>query len=424
MAAIACTPTAGTKTRPSSSQASANPPCTPRARAQSSTRQAVGPIGMPWPPPDLPVPSSRQHAVLSPRAEPLTESKKRIITIGIESEFELDPRYEDGKRATLAEFVAALAIEHNHLVPSRHPRMQTFIKRKDSSQYAKWCMAEEPSITVAGRPCPPWTIEMISPILVAYPGSKWREDVEATWKYLQDQYHITTNRRCSTHIHLSLDPFYTTPEIKRIAQACIYFEPAFEAIVPPVRRFNAYAKSNWLDSPTVAREDRSRSELIAAIEGAVQVDVIARLMQYRGDREYAWNFWALFRRRTIEFRKPPACTRPEEVLAWAELALSFIQACIKYENTTQLQKVPPTIGGLRWFLSQFTEAGVNEPKRMQRLWWGRSANAMVQPYPQPVGFWAWEVAARSAMIERLKRLREAEMKQSLVLARRGRAPFW
>lgn len=268
------------------------------------------------------------------------------------------------------------------------------------------------------------TIEMVSPILAVFSGSKWREDVEATWKYLQDQCHITTNRRCSTHIHLSLDPFYTIPEIKRIAQACIYFEPAFEAIMPPVRRFNPYAKSNWLDSPTLARGDTSRSELIAAIEGEVQADVIARLMQHREDREYAWNFWSLFRRRTIEFRKPPACTKPEEVLAWAELALSFIQACIKYENTTQLQKVPPTIGGLRWFMSQFTEAGVNEPKRMERLWWGRSPNAMLQPHPQPVGFWWWEGKERLAMIERLKRLREAETKQSRALARKSRGPFW
>lgn len=155
MAAITCTPTAGPKPRSSSSQASANPPCTPRARVQSSTRQAHGPVGMPWESPALPVPSSRLPVVLSPRAEPLTETKKRTITIGIESEFELTPRFEDGKRAMLPDFVTALAMKHNQVVPSRHPRMLTFIKRKDSSQYAKWCMVEEPSITVAGRPCPP-----------------------------------------------------------------------------------------------------------------------------------------------------------------------------------------------------------------------------------------------------------------------------
>lgn len=265
---------------------------------------------------------------------------------------------------------------------------------------------------------------MISPILLAHPGSKWREDVEATWHYLQDQYHITTNKRCSTHFHVSLDPFFTILEIKRIAQACIHFEPAFEAIVPPVRRFNPYAKSNWLDSPTLVRENKTRSQLIAAIEGEVQADTMARLMQSGDDREYAWNFWSLFRKRTIEFRKPPACTTPEEVLAWAELVLSFIQACIKYKDTAQLQSVPPTIGGLRWFMSQFTEAGVNEPKRMQRLWWGKSPNLMVEPYPQPGGFMGWEKASRLAVIERLKRLRDAEMRQNQALARKARPPFW
>ena len=156
MAAIACTPTAGARPRPSSSQASADTPCTPRVRVQSLTRQAHGPIGMPWEPPAPVVPLPRLHAILDPSAKPLTETKKRIIRIGIESEFELAPRIEDGKRAMLPDFVTALANKHNKMVPSRHPRMQNFVRRKqDYSQYTKWCMVEEPSITVAGRPCPP-----------------------------------------------------------------------------------------------------------------------------------------------------------------------------------------------------------------------------------------------------------------------------
>ena len=265
---------------------------------------------------------------------------------------------------------------------------------------------------------------MVSPILWAFPGSRWREDVEATWKYLKNQYHVTANDRCSTHIHISLDPFYTAPEIKRIAQACIHFEPAFEALVPKTRRQNSYVKSNWLDSPSLARENKSRSQLIAEIEGQVNAENVTRLMQRGKDRDFSWNFWALFRKRTIELRKPPGSTTPEEVLGWAELAMSFIQASVKYENTVQLQKVPATVGGLRWFLSRFSVPGVNEHHRMNRIWAGKDPGAMLEPVPQPTEFWPYQSEAREQKVARLKRLADADRKQIRALARKARPPYW
>ena len=156
MAAITYTPIAGTKPIPPSSRVSANSPCTPSIHVPSFTRHAYGPLGMPCEPPTPILPLPRLPCALISSAKPLTEPEKRTIRIGIESEFELAPRYEDGERAMLSDFVTALANNHNKLVPGRHPRMQNFIKKQsDSSQYVKWCMVEEPTISVAGRPCPP-----------------------------------------------------------------------------------------------------------------------------------------------------------------------------------------------------------------------------------------------------------------------------
>jgi Putative amidoligase enzyme len=267
-------------------------------------------------------------------------------------------------------------------------------------------------------------IELVSPILQAIPGSDWRQHVEATWKYLTDHYNVSTTYKCSTHIHISLDPFYTTLEIKRIAQAVIHFETAFEALVPPVRRSNSYAKSNWLDSPYLANEDKSRSQLITEIEKMPMADEVTRLMQKGRDRDYAWNFWAIFGKRTIEFRKPPASTTAEEVLSWAELALSFIQASVKYESTEKLQRIPATVGGLRWFVSQFIEPGVNEPARMQRIWAGMDPTACLAPIPNPTGYWQYEVAERRAAIIRLARLAAADERQIQRHAATAREPYW
>jgi Putative amidoligase enzyme len=220
-----------------------------------------------------------------------------------------------------------------------------------------------------------------------------------------------------------LDPFYTTLEIKRIAQAIIHFEPAFEALVPPVRRENLYAKSNWLDSPTLAREDKSRSQLITDIEEAVDAEAVIRLIQMP-DRHYAWNLWALSSKETIEFRKPPASSTPEEVLSWAELAMSFIQASVKYKSTEILQKVPATVGGLRWFILQFTVPEVNEAARMQRIWAGKDSNAALEPMSCTCGHWPWEAEKRKKEAPRLQRLAMADRERIRNLARTAREPYW
>lgn len=158
MAALASTPTVGVKPSPPASQASTKFLRTPRAHGQPLTRQAYGPIGMTVVPPTLIVPLPTPHSVLSPSAEAPARPKKRTIRIGIESEFELAPRYEDDEKKLLSVFVRILADNHNKMVHPRHPRMQNSVHRKpDPSEYLKWCMVEEPSITVAGRRPPPCT---------------------------------------------------------------------------------------------------------------------------------------------------------------------------------------------------------------------------------------------------------------------------
>ena len=107
---------------------------------------------------------------------------------------------------------------------------------------------------------------MVSPIFLAFPGSTWRTDVEATWTYLSTYYGIVGTQYAGTHIHVGLEPDYSLTDLKRVAQAVIHFEPAFEALVPRARRGNVHARSNWLDAPGLARKGKSRSGSVAAIE--------------------------------------------------------------------------------------------------------------------------------------------------------------
>lgn len=272
-------------------------------------------------------------------------SHSNLIKLGIETEFYLaglDPMHN---RDTLTEFLAVLAQKHNRVVPALHPRMQEGVRPYAyEGPYTEWCMVEEESLASNWIP---WGIEMVSPILRAFPDSMWRGDVEATWRFLSRNYDIVGNHMAGTHIHVGFEPEYSLTDLKRIAQAVIHFETAFEALVPRTRRGNRFIKSNWLDAPGLARKGLTRGDSIAAI-GEVshfyQLLDMLHPMEASGagyDRFFAWNFYSWYTKRSVEFRKPPICTTSKEALSWAELAMSFVQASAICESAEALQKVPP-----------------------------------------------------------------------------------
>lgn len=269
---------------------------------------------------------------------------------------------------------------------------------------------------------------MVSPIFRAFPGATWRQDVEATWRYLCGNYDIVGTHKAGTHVHVGLEPDYTLTDLKRVAQAVIHFEPAFEYLVPRCRRINPYAKSNWLDSPGLARKGKSRPESIAALGAVNHPQELLSLLHpmelngYCKDRSFSWNFFSYYEKRTIEFRKPPMSMTSKEALSWAEVALSFVQASTRCKNDQVLQDIPPTVGGLRWFLQQYAnETGVNEPWRMDRLWQGTEAEAMLEPKPQVSGLPQQE---RLDLEAKLRTMALADRRRAEGLIKTAKGRYW
>jgi Putative amidoligase enzyme len=203
------------------------------------------------------------------------------------------------------------------------------------------------------------------------------------WKYLEGHYKFTANDFCGTHIHIGQEPGFKLRDLKRVAQAAIHFETAFEVLVPEERRGNPYTKSNWLNGTGLGEKNLSRSASIAAIEAVpdeADLDKLLGLLQPIDsanpynlyDRAYCWNFLSLYKIDSIEFRKPPASLSSIETLSWAELALSFVQASTcAHLSSKELQKIPPNVGGLRGFLSKYgNEPGLNQTARLNRLFRG------------------------------------------------------
>lgn len=66
--------------------------------------------------------------------------------------------------------------------------------------------------------------------------------------------------------------------------------------------------------------------------------------------------------------------------------MSFVQASIRVESSEELQIIPPTMGGLRWFVRNYgNEPGVNQPGRLERLWRSAEPDAILEPKPQVSG---------------------------------------
>jgi hypothetical protein len=114
-------------------QQSPNPPCKPRSPTQSLTGSActARAVAMPWKRP-----------------------KRRVIQLGIESEFEIASSRPNREEVMLVDFISKLADKHNAKVHKRHPRMQNYMRRYNyRGGYTKWCLVQDP--TISGTMCEP-----------------------------------------------------------------------------------------------------------------------------------------------------------------------------------------------------------------------------------------------------------------------------
>jgi hypothetical protein len=202
------------------------------------------------------------------------------------------------------------------------------------------------------------------------------------WKYLSGHYHVTGDYDCDTHIRVSMSPDFNLQEVKRIAQAVIHLEPAYDALLPS-RNGHVTARSNWLHGTSFAPSELTRSRSIDFIEDNASMAPIDLLMHRVGvedDDEFSWNFSGLKNEpREIVFRKPPYSTTSRHCLSWAEFTMAFVLAGIRYQSTELLQRIPSNVRGLRWFLSRYNVQGLIDSSLVGSIWRGISLDAMLDP---------------------------------------------
>lgn len=202
---------------------------------------------------------------------------------------------------------------------------------------------------------------------------------------LQSTCQLYTNDSCATHVHLSpADGTWGTKELKKICKSILYFEEAFEVVVPQSRRHSKFCRSNRFNNPIFSRvigdkrEACDLSECFKAIEKCRDIQSLAEIMGMR--KFMAWNFVNVYYSGwsddggTIEFRRPPGVTTSKDCIAWMELAVYFVHAARELRSSSLLSETHFTrdVRGLQDFIESGITRGVPEPRALRRLLIGRS----------------------------------------------------
>ena len=265
-------------------------------------------------------------------------------------------------------------------------------------------------------------LENISPIFRAYENSAWRQHIDTMWLFISTNYRVSANESCGTHVHLSRAGGYTLADLKKVCQCIIHFEPAFEGILPKDRLSNEYARSNWLDNSNLGHKRLSRQESIDVIQHAETIRDLVLLMNPDHDKMFGWNFLYLIHNPhgTIEFRRGAASTSSDDVFMWVEIAMSFVQASIQGGSRENLTRVPPTVGGLKWFIRAANlpdrVPGLYDSRYLSRLFSTTPDNAFREPVP--LG------KLSSAKIAKLMKKKEEDKRKTVIHSKMAHEPYW
>jgi hypothetical protein len=255
-------------------------------------------------------------------------------------------------------------------------------------------------------------LELVSPIFLFIDGSDFREKVEHCWRHISTITTINVNQTCGMHVHLSPlsnSGSWTLPQIKAICRSIIYFEFAFEVLLPLHRRQNVWAKSNFYDNEHFT--PGSLTSIFNIIDRCQSIPGVLELMNDGDDKYFGWNFLNLLNNNmaTIEFRRAPGVTDAEDCLAWVEFTVTFVEASVQYGATLADKHwgVVANVQELKEFLGRVTVSG-GEPARLRDIFRGKSGALFPQKVKKNLFGYS------SDEMKKIETLQAKEKKKSLI----------
>jgi len=286
-----------------------------------------------------------------------TQSINCQLRFGFEAEVLLTWRGEESKRPPSMKKTAEY-IEKNYQSELKVKVYSSLVGGEDEEDeedptYATWSLAEDDTIKKSAPGQVP--LEIISPIFQHADVEGWHTHTKNLWDFVGMGFQIAVNDSCSTHIHVSPNGDWELEQVKRIACAALYFEGAFEFLLPESRRQNLYAKSNRVDNEQF--KGLTVDQCIDAILGCEDIGKVAQKM-CNGERSFGWNLKSFdgLGAKTVEFRRWPGSEDFDSLYDRVAFILSFVYAAIQY-GKDKLKGFEKNVGGLCKFIFQGAALG-------------------------------------------------------------------
>lgn len=147
-------------------------------------------------------------------------------------------------------------------------------------------------------------IEFVSPIMRYKFGSLWRLNLRSHFQIVESYAEIMSDVTCGTHVHVSPGGSkWTLDQVRNVSRSVLYFEEAFELLLPPDRRANPECRSNRIENRKL-RHLPDLDTCCQKIHECTTIDALVRLMNANvivgensyeevfatTDRRYGFNF--------------------------------------------------------------------------------------------------------------------------------------
>lgn len=178
-------------------------------------------------------------------------------------------------------------------------------------------------------------VALISPTYDVSPCSTWRNKVNATWRFLDENYIISKSEVGATNLHVSYLPNLDDGGRMRTAWCALYFEAAIGSLAPGPAGRESFVK---LNSQSCYLSTIPSDKILQTIKTRVENGgSIGRIMNDKDgaseSKMYRWNFRL---NGSLEFRLPHGCVSAVEVLGWAEFVLIFVRAAYTIKKPEDL----------------------------------------------------------------------------------------
>ncbi|KAI9764376.1 MAG: hypothetical protein M1840_008514 [Geoglossum simile] len=215
---------------------------------------------------------------------------------------------------------------------------------EDEGEFSTWLVAYDGSIQESDGF---YGLEVISRLLES--ADNWLAEIDLLWTLLDDFCFIRSDDSCGTHVHTSLRGRYTLDELKRIAKATVYYEPAITSVMPNERKVSLWSRSNMSES-TQLRQAYDNAQihgygyLFDWIDSFEDEEALSNAIS--PTKAVSWNFKNAVPGGcgTVEFRRPPQVTSTEATKHWIAFTLCLVTYSVHcdFSQISQLTGKPST----------------------------------------------------------------------------------